>query len=122
MLQHAGYAAMRWAQTAAVGTVPKPAMPNVFMATAADLGQPGAPAGGPHVRDKQDVGRRLALAFRVIRDQFISANKKAQRSIFNWARIFIIFTGNWAVTPVSCQCPVSARVGFAAVAIKAEVP
>ena len=63
-----GYAAMRWAQTAAVGTVPNAAMPNVLMATADDLGEPETPPGGPHMRDKQDVGRRLALAFR---DQFI---------------------------------------------------
>ena len=89
-----GYAPIRWAQTASVGTVPNAAMRNVFMATAGDLGEPMTPAGGPHVRDKQgehdratatvaaafllylltpmacvsDVGKRLALAFR---DQFI---------------------------------------------------
>ena len=63
-----GYAAIRWAQTASVGTVPNAAMENVFMATAVDLGEPSTPAGGPHVRDKQHVGSRLALAFR---DQFI---------------------------------------------------
>ena len=38
------------------------------MATAVDLGEPRTPAGGPHVRDKQSVGSRLALAFR---EQFI---------------------------------------------------
>ena len=38
------------------------------MASAVDLGEPRTPAGGPHVRDKQDVGERLALAFR---EQFI---------------------------------------------------
>ena len=48
-----GYAAIRWAQTASVGTVPNAAMRNVFMATAVDLGEPMTPAGGPHVRDKQ---------------------------------------------------------------------
>ena len=66
-----GYAAIRWAQTASHGTVPNSAMPNVFMATAVDLGEPQTPAGGPHVRDKQDVGSRLALAFR---DNFVSGD------------------------------------------------
>lgn len=41
-----GYAAIRFAQTAAVGTVPNEAMPNVFMATAVDIGEPKTPAGG----------------------------------------------------------------------------
>ena len=63
-----GYAGIRWAQTASVGTVPNAVMENVFMATAVDLGEPQTPAGGPHVRDKQGVGSRLALAFR---EQFI---------------------------------------------------
>ena len=63
-----GYAAVRWAQTASTGTAPNAALPNVFMATAVDLGEPFTPAGGPHVRDKQDIGQRLALAFR---DQFV---------------------------------------------------
>jgi hypothetical protein len=66
-----GYAAIRWAQTAANGTVPNAALPNVFMATAVDLGEPRTPAGGPHVRDKQDVGKRLALAFR---DKFVDGD------------------------------------------------
>jgi sialate O-acetylesterase len=34
-----GYAAIRYAQTASVGTVPNAAMPNVFMATAVDIGE-----------------------------------------------------------------------------------
>ena len=63
-----GYAAIRWAQTASYGSVPNDAMPNVFMATAVDIGESRTPAGGPHVRDKEDVGRRLALAYR---DNFI---------------------------------------------------
>eukprot|EP01051_Picozoa_sp_SAG22_P014704 SAG22_NODE_1823_length_3509_cov_57.994721_5_plen_265_part_00 len=66
-----GYAAIRWAQTASNGTVPNDALPNVFMATAVDLGEPRTPAGGPHVRDKQDVGRRLALAYR---DNFVTGD------------------------------------------------
>ena len=37
--------------------MPNAALPNVFMATAVDLGEPSTPAGGPHVRDKQDVRR-----------------------------------------------------------------
>jgi len=58
------YAGIRWAQTASYGYVPNPAMPNVFMASAVDIGQAGSPAGGPHVQDKQDVGLRLVLAYR----------------------------------------------------------
>jgi len=41
------------------------------MASAADLGEAATPAGGPHVRDKQDVGVRLALAFR---DNFVDGD------------------------------------------------
>jgi len=59
-----GYQGVRWAQTAAYGYAPNPQMPNVFMATAADIGQKSSPAGGPHVQDKEDVGIRLALAYR----------------------------------------------------------
>jgi len=59
-----GYAGVRWAQTAGYGTAPNPAMPDTFMATAVDIGQASSPAAGPHVQDKQDVGRRLVLAFK----------------------------------------------------------
>lgn len=59
-----GYAALRWAQTATYGFAPNPALPNVFMATAVDIGQRSSPAKGPHVQNKQEVGRRLALAYR----------------------------------------------------------
>jgi sialate O-acetylesterase len=40
-----GYAGIRWAQTASTGTVPNAAMPNVFMATAVDIGEDRTPAG-----------------------------------------------------------------------------
>ena len=66
-----GYGGVRWAQTASVGFVPNRAMANVFMATAVDLGEAHSPCLGPHVRDKQDVGKRLALAFR---DNFIEGD------------------------------------------------
>ena len=46
-------------------------MPNVFMATAVDVGEPNSPGQGPHVRDKQDVGKRLALAYR---DNFVQGD------------------------------------------------
>lgn len=39
----AGYAGVRWAQTASTGTVPNAAEPNVFMATAVDLGEDDTP-------------------------------------------------------------------------------
>ena len=67
----AGYAAVRYAQTASVGVAPNTVMERVFMATAADIGEQSTPAGGPHVRDKKGVGRRLALAFR---DNFIDGD------------------------------------------------
>ena len=60
-----GFAAIRWSQTASYGYVPNPAMQNVFMAVAMDLGDPGSLL-TVHPRDKQDVGMRLALAGRVI--------------------------------------------------------
>jgi len=59
-----GYAGVRWAQTAEYGTAPNQAMPDTFMATAVDIGQAGSPAKGPHVQNKQDVGRRLLLAYK----------------------------------------------------------
>jgi hypothetical protein len=46
-------------------------MTNVFMATAVDLGEAHSPCLGPHVRDKQDVGKRLALAYR---DNFVEGD------------------------------------------------
>lgn len=60
----AGYAGIRWAQTASFGFTPNPVMPSVFMATAVDLGQAHSPSRGPHVQNKQDVGKRLLLAAR----------------------------------------------------------
>jgi hypothetical protein len=33
------------------------------MATAVDIGQRASPAGGPHVQNKQEVARRLFLAY-----------------------------------------------------------
>eukprot|EP00664_Eupelagonemidae_sp_cell27_P010477 gene10477-5664_t len=59
-----GYAALRWTQTASYGYAPNAAMPGTFMATAVDIGQANSPAKGPHVQDKEDVGVRLALAWR----------------------------------------------------------
>lgn len=59
-----GYAGIRWAQTASFGFTPNPVMPGVFMAAAVDLGQAHSPSKGPHVQDKQDVGKRLLLAAR----------------------------------------------------------
>ena len=61
-----GFAGIRWSQTASYGYVPNPAMKNVFMAVAMDLGDPTSPFGSVHPRDKQDVGMRLAWAGRVI--------------------------------------------------------
>lgn len=63
-LTASGYPGVRWAQTAGYGTAPNAAMPDTFMATAVDIGQAGSPAAGPHVQNKQDVGRRLFLAFK----------------------------------------------------------
>jgi hypothetical protein len=100
-----------WRMTAAVGTVPNPAMPKCVH------GKPrliwGNPTGGPHVRGKQDVGRRLALAFRGIRDQFISANEKAQRSTFgsNVHYFYGQLGSDTRQLPVPSQCPCGFRSG-----------
>ena len=61
-----GFAGIRWSQTASYGYVPNPALQNVFMAVAMDLGDPQSPYGSVHPRDKQDVGMRLALAGKVV--------------------------------------------------------
>ena len=61
-----GFPGIRWSQTASYGYVPNPAMQKVFMAVAMDLGDPTSPFGTVHPRDKQDVGKRLAWAGRVI--------------------------------------------------------
>jgi sialate O-acetylesterase len=50
------YPQIRYAQTAAL------ALPNVGMATAIDLGDPTSPIDPIHPRNKQEVGRRLALS------------------------------------------------------------
>ena len=54
--------------------MPNAALPNVSMAAAVDIGEVDSPALGPHVRDKQDVGRRLALVVVIV--QFCFENKK----------------------------------------------
>eukprot|EP01084_Bolivina_argentea_P188213 324055_1 len=57
------YAAIvRWAQSANYGYVPNPIMPNTFMSTAVDLGDPTSPFGDIHPRYKQQVAERLAIA------------------------------------------------------------
>lgn len=61
-----GFPVIRWAQTANYGFVPNPRLSNVFMAVAIDLGDPTSPYDSIHPRDKQDVGKRLALAGRAI--------------------------------------------------------
>eukprot|EP00301_Raphidiophrys_heterophryoidea_P026486 c915_g1_i1.p1 GENE.c915_g1_i1~~c915_g1_i1.p1 ORF type:complete len:574 (+),score=149.16 c915_g1_i1:43-1722(+) len=55
------FAAVRWAQTASVGYVPNPAMPNTFMAVTFDLGDSSSPYGSVHPRYKSEVGQRLSL-------------------------------------------------------------
>lgn len=61
-----GFPALRWAQTANVGYVPNPKMPNTFMAVAADLPDFNSPSGSVHPRFKQDIAARLSLAARNI--------------------------------------------------------
>ncbi|XP_012942502.1 sialate O-acetylesterase [Aplysia californica] len=56
-----GFPDIRWHQTADVGYVPNPKMPNVFMAVAMDLPDFNSTYGAIHPRDKTDVGLRLAL-------------------------------------------------------------
>jgi sialate O-acetylesterase len=55
-------AVVRWGQSANVGYVPNPAMPNTFQAVAVDLGDPGSPFGDIHPRYKQQMAARLALS------------------------------------------------------------
>ncbi len=60
------YATTRWAQTAGYGYVPNAAMPNVFMAVAADMEDLASPYGAVHARWKQELGRRLGLGGRAL--------------------------------------------------------
>lgn len=53
---------VRWHQTADFGYVPNSAMPKTFMAAALDLADPQSPYGSVHIRDKEDVGKRLSSA------------------------------------------------------------
>jgi len=53
-------AIVRDAQTATYGYAPNPKMPDTYLATAIDLGDPGSPFGDIHPRYKQQVARRLA--------------------------------------------------------------
>ena len=62
--QNYAVAVVRYAQTGNYGYLPNPLMPNTFLATAIDLGDPNGPAGDVHPRFKQPVGRRLANAAR----------------------------------------------------------
>lgn len=53
---------VRWGQTANFGYVPNQALPNTFMATAVDLGDPASPVNEIHPRYKREVGERLGQA------------------------------------------------------------
>eukprot|EP01084_Bolivina_argentea_P283285 485111_1 len=53
---------VRWGQSANYGYIPNKIMPNTFMATAIDLGDPTSPYGDIHPRYKQQVGKRLSTA------------------------------------------------------------
>ena len=55
-------AIVRWGQSANYGYVPNAAMPNTFMATAVDWGDPTSPFGDVHPRYKQQVAQRLSTA------------------------------------------------------------
>ena len=55
-------AIVRWGQSANYGYVPNAAMPNTFMASAIDYGDPDSPWGDIHPRYKQQVAERLATA------------------------------------------------------------
>ena len=63
------YGGIRWSQTGFYYSVPNVAMPNTFMAVAADLAEGYSPVldmvqGCVHYGNKQDVGSRLALGVR----------------------------------------------------------
>ena len=55
-------AIVRHGQTANYGYVPNEKMPNTYLATAIDLGDPKSPFGDIHPRYKQQVARRLSNA------------------------------------------------------------
>ncbi len=59
-------AIVRWAQSANYGYVPNAAMPNTFMSTAVDYGDPTSPDGDIHPRYKQQVAERLAIAAKAV--------------------------------------------------------
>ncbi|XP_010627021.1 sialate O-acetylesterase isoform X2 [Fukomys damarensis] len=61
-----GFPQIRWHQTADVGFVPNPKMPNTFMAVAMDLCDRDSPFGSIHPRDKQTVAYRLHLGARAV--------------------------------------------------------
>ncbi|XP_045441437.1 sialate O-acetylesterase isoform X2 [Pipistrellus kuhlii] len=61
-----GFSQIRWHQTADLGYVPNPRMPNTFMAVAVDLGDRDSPFGSIHPRDKQTVAYRLHLGARAV--------------------------------------------------------
>lgn len=106
------YAGIRWAQTASYGYVPNPAMPNVFMASAVDIGQAGSPAGGPHVQDKQDVGLRLVLAYRqsILHDKGLFApGPLADSASLEGSEIRIQFRN---LPPHGFQSPLPSQLGF----------
>ena len=61
-----GFTALRWAQTAGLGTLPNARMPHTFLATTYDLGDATSPYGSVHTRYKQEIARRLGLSSRAV--------------------------------------------------------
>ena len=75
-------------------------MKNVFMAVAMDLGNASSPWGSIHPNDKQDVGKRLALAARGVSYEehvyytgpLVAGVKIASRLRGNQAEIDVIYS------------------------------
>eukprot|EP01084_Bolivina_argentea_P188583 324604_1 len=85
---------VRWAQTANYGYVSNPKMPNTFMATAIDLGDPTSPFGDVHPRYKQQVSERLSDAGKAViygESEVYWAGPIATHSMVNGRNVRIYF-------------------------------
>lgn len=106
------YAPVRWQQTAGFGIAPNPAMPNTFMASAVDIGQRDSPAKGPHVQNKQDIGRRLVLSYQkefMLDKDIFAPGPLARSAMLKGGNLTITFR---SLSPRGFRSPLPSRIGF----------